>query len=354
MDVLATLDDPLDAELLLSDAFGMAYEAQEEDDDNDIVDVLATLLLEAAETSELPGALELLAVLATVGPDAVAERAQAMVVVRLAAEPDLEHQPWVTTVAALRCTTALALQDAFGDTTEYLVAFSRGAHTHALLWLVDNNVVGGFARDVLVAVDAVEVEHQLRELAAHEELIPVTVNELDQAVLHGRLRSAMELETALPGPPEEESYARTRMLAYGRLRSLPDPAVAEPHSPIDEGERYRIVADFLVSPERRAVRADIQESEDIGHLVQLIVDFAVDVIGGSAYRITPSTAELLLMDWVPENVALDETDTHLFPIVMEAWAAYALRVEPLGPAEVVIDAIAEMAVEFDDLMGFGD
>ena len=82
MKVLATLDDPLDAELLLSDAFGMAYEAQEEDDDSEIVDVLATLLLEAAETSEQPGAWSCCAVLGTVGPDAVAERARAMVDVR--------------------------------------------------------------------------------------------------------------------------------------------------------------------------------------------------------------------------------------------------------------------------------
>ena len=353
MKVLATLEDPLDAELLISDALGMAYEVQEEDDD-EAVEVMATLLLEVAETSERPGALEMLAVLGTVGPDAIAESARAMLAVRLAAEPDLEHQPWVTALELLRCTRALAMQDVFGDTTEYLVAFARGDHTHALLWLVDNNVIGGFARDVLVAGDAAEVEHQLRELAAHEEQIPVTVTELDHGVLHGRLRSAMDLETMTVGPPEEESYARTRMLAYGRLRSLP-PAVFE-DDPVDvsEAERARIVADFVVSPERSEYSKDILETDEIGHLARLIVDHAVDVIGGSPYRITPSTAELFLLDWVPLNFDLDADEVKLMPLVLSAWAAYALRIEPLGPSQVVIDAIAELAPDFDELMGFGD
>ena len=325
----------MDAELLLSDAFGLAYEGQEEDDDNEIVDVLATLLLEAAETAEQPGALELLAVLGTVGPDVVSARARVMVEARRAAEPDLEHQPWVTTLEPLRCTTALAMQDAFGDSTEYLVAFARGGKAHALLWLVDNNVVGGFARDVLVAVDAAEVEQQLRELAAAEDVIPVTVTEIDQAVLHGRLRSAMDLETAVTGPPEEESYARTRMLAYGRLRALPDPVDTELPPPIDDAERDRIVAEFVVSPERSEYPKDILATDDIDHLVRMIIDHAVDIIGGSAYRITPSTAELFLMDWVPLHIELDADEVELLPLVMESWARYALRIEPIGPVDVV-------------------
>jgi len=37
--------------------------------------------------------------------------------------------------------------------------------------------------------------------------------------------------------------------------------------------------------------------------------------------------------------------------VMEWWAAYALRIEPLGPVDVVLDAIAEVAGEFDHLVG---
>ena len=246
------------------------------------------------------------------------------------------------------------MQDAFGDSTEYLVAFSRGGKAHALLWLVDNNVVGGFARDVLVAFDADEVEHQLRELAAGEDVIPVSVTEVDHALLHGRLLRAMDLETMTIGPPGEKSYARTRMLAYGRLRSLPDPTYADDPVDADDAERDRIVADFLVSPERLAVSDELLETDDIGALVRMIIAHAVDVIDGSPYRITPSTAELFLMDWVPGNVQLDERQAHLLPIVMEAWTAYALRIEPLGPAEVVIDTISELAPEFDDLMGFGD
>ncbi len=354
MKVLAALDDPLDAELLVSDAFGLAYEGQQADDKNEIVEVLATVLLEAAAVAEQPGALELLAVLGTVGPDSVSARARVMVEVRRAAEPDLEHQPWVTTLEPLRCTTALAMQDAFGDSTEYLVAFARGDKAHALLWLVDNNVGHGFARDVLVASDADEVEQQLRELAAGEDVIPVTVNEIDLALLHGRLRAAMDLETMTIGPPDEESYARTRMLAYGRLRSLPDPVVEDVPTPTGEAERDRIVADFLMSPELRAFPDDLKETDEVGHLVKLVVDFAVDVIGGSPYRFTPSTAEMLLMDWVPDNAQLDERDVHLLPIVMEAWASYALRIEPLGPVDVVVDTISELATEFDDLMDLGD
>ena len=183
----------------------------------------------------------------------------------------------------------------------------------------------------------------------------MTVTEIDHAVLHGLLRRAMDLETTTIGPPDEESYARTRMLAYGRLRSLPDPVYVHDQAAVDDAERDRIVADFQVSPERLAVSDEVLETDRVGELVRLVIDHAVDVIGGSPYRTTPSTAEMFLMDWVPHNVQPDEREAHLLPIVMlEAWATYALRIEPLGPVDVVVDAIAEASTEFDDLMGSGD
>src|SRR3954452_9718860 len=91
MKVLATLEDPLDAELLLSDAFGMAYESRQ--DGNARVDGLATLLLTAAETADQPGAVEMLAALATVAPEAVAESARARLAVRLSGDSGPLHQP---------------------------------------------------------------------------------------------------------------------------------------------------------------------------------------------------------------------------------------------------------------------
>src|SRR4051794_34611684 len=349
MKVLATLEDPLDAELLVSDAFGMAYEAAR--DDHGIVDGLANLLLAAAETADQPGAVEMLAALRTVAPETVAESARTLLAARLAARPELPRQPWVGTLEPARCTRALAMQDAFADTTEYLVAFSRGGSAHALLWLVDNNVVGGLARDVLVAGDAEEVERQLRDLAAGEDLIPVTITEVDPAVLHGRLRAATDRETLAETSAQAESYARTRMLAYARLRSLPDAVPSDPPRNVDDAERERIVAEFLASPERSQYPKELDEASEIGRLVRLIVDHAADVVGGSPYRITPSTVELFLLDWVPGNATLDEHEEELLPVVMEWWAAYALRIEPLGPVDVVLDAIAEVAGEFDHLVG---
>ena len=125
---------------------------------------------------------------------------------------------------------------------------------------------GGFARDVLVAVDAVEVEHQLRELAAREDADPRDGE---------RDRPSRAAWPASLGDGPRDGAARAagggvvRADAHAGVRTTALAAGPGRRRAADADRRRRSAIGSWPtswsSPERRAAREDIQETDDIGH-----------------------------------------------------------------------------------------
>lgn len=368
--LMSTLADPdqvsslVDAQAMLSHLLGMAY-ASQTFDKQAIVDALCNDLLIVAETSRRPGAVELLATLAGVGGDAVAERADAMVRLRLAEAPRPEIAPWALGPRGLTCTQAYRLVDEYGDVEQYAAVFAHDREVpgdaagdrDALLWLLDTND-NGSARDVFPVDDVDSLLASLRELV--DEPDPdgprPSLQEIDPAELRAHVEAGMALETMTMGPPEEESYADFRALALGRLRLLP-PAAELPER-LGDGARDELLERFLASTEAAGLLTAVEHPEDhnVRFVVRLAIDHAVDYAGGDPLRVSPRSVETLMLDWLPRKAFLDPDDVGWLPDILKAWASFAYqqsgrRTELVGAVHRTVD---EATPEFGRLMGTGE
>ena len=372
--VLQSLGDPsqttcvLDADVLVSELLGIAYVAGGESGAHDAVEAVddfAEELLELAETSEEPGALELLAALASVGPDGIAEAAAAAFEIRRTAQPDRPVAPWVGDYASLVCTGAYRSTDTYGDLTQYVATFGHGPGnpdlpSHLVLWLLDANSNGG-ADDIIVVDDADQAMRRLHQLIDDGDGEMSALAEVDAAELRAAVSLGMDLETMTDGAPEEESYCTLRSLAYGRLRLLPATDEADAAEElVSPEERDAVVEAFRRSPEAADLRAEPAASAEpldddaLRMLAGLAVDFAADYAGGDPLRISPASATMFLLDWVPRQVILDAEDTAALPVVLTAWATYSCRVRERGTPAPIHLAIAEVTDDYLELMASGE
>ncbi len=125
-------------------------------------------------------------------------------------------------------------------------------------------------------------------------------------------------------------------------------------------QRDAVVEAFLRSPEAADLRAEPAASAEpldddaLRMLAGLAVDFAADYAGGDPLRISPASATMFLLDWVPRQVILDAEDTAALPVVLTAWATYSCRVRERGAPAPIHLAIAEVTDDYLELMASGE
>ncbi|HTY72298.1 MAG TPA: hypothetical protein VMI11_07710 [Actinomycetes bacterium] len=349
------LNSPLHAEVELSYALGAAYRVSEAGHRADIEEQLARQLLEEAQVSTSPGARELLAVLASIGPDAVA--AEAMQALTSADQDDSSQRSWLADVGRWECTEALHMSDEDGDVEEWAAFFALpdGTERHGMVWLVDMTA-STWAADAFLVVGHDEVVAHMREDAEREGL---SLEPVDPGLLHRMVRDAMRLTDMSDPAPESETYSEFHALARGRLRCLPPPA--ELPEPLDEQGREALVADFVASTYGQGLLSpadgeEAPEEDSVRFLARLLVDHAVDVTGGEPLRVTPATVETFMLDWVPRKVLLEPDDAGRLPEVTRAWVRYAYAVtgRPDERREATLAAVTTYTPEFGRMVASGE
>lgn len=372
---LSASTDPLEAERFVCAVLGLRY-ASQVTLKVEAVDAEARTMLRSAAASSRAGAHELLAVLASIGPDGVAESAQEELRGRaedLALRGE-ELPPLVAALAQpLRCVGGWRMSEAYGDRTEHLALFVRGDATppHLLMWLVDENQ-GGYAKDVLLDPDGAEMIAEVKVRAAADD--DLRLEEADPADLHAAVRAAMEGETSVMGPAEDEDdYPLLRLLGWSRLRCLPPASALPEPAELTEGEREAILDRFLdsfeVDPMLEGRTLDDAERDLDDELVEraaptpalvrsnasLVLDHACNDLGGP-WRISPETVELFLVDWVPRKALLDPDEVRWLPETFAAWAEWVGRERELTDAqrEEIFDAIEALRFPFYQRMGSGE
>jgi hypothetical protein len=209
---LGQLDDPVDAELWVSDLIGAL--ASSAAGQASLMDALTGSLVPAAEAASTPEALALLRVLGAIGSPALrAVAGQAAARVRAAGVAD---PPWAGTIGSPQVRDCWHYADVGGREESLTMTFAYGDKQHAVCVLIDHRH-GGKVKDAWVAKDA-----GLRadtEQAAWGD--PLVVFEMIEAADAGRrLARAISAGECPEQPDQIDDVVAHRTLLRARLDLL--------------------------------------------------------------------------------------------------------------------------------------
>jgi hypothetical protein len=216
-DVLGQLDDPVDAELWISDLIGaLAASAASQ---ASLMDALTGSLVPAAEAASTPAALALLRAFAAVGSPALrAAAGQAAARVRA---HDVADPPWAGTVGAPQVRDCWHYADVGGRQESLTMTFAYGDKQHAVSVLIDHGR-GGKIKDAWVAKGA-GLRADTEKAAGGDPLVLFEV--IDAADARLRLERAISAGECPEQPDQVDDVVAHRALLHARLDLLAKPAI---------------------------------------------------------------------------------------------------------------------------------
>jgi hypothetical protein len=355
---LAQSLDPLEAEMFASGIVSTWHQDSAIEREEAAV-ALAGLFAGHMASKRSPDALACLIAAAAVAPEREAA-VLAPAIARLHAA-GLTDPAWKDSLRRVRFVEAWRSTDEYGDQDLVMAVFEHlGRPAHGVALLIDHNM-GGMAKEVLVTAEPAELRSDW-VARAPTPIVPLTAQEAAD-----RFATALVAldETFMPDLPDETRYLLP--IASARMRALPRGVVAEglevPHA-----ERQAVIEGFLASPEAgltgaAATRAGHRSrsrpgSEDaagnLRMLASYFVDFACDHGAGDPLRWSPIAVELILTDWFPRKVALEEAAAAAVPDALRRFARYAGRLKDLPEASVAETVTAVGKYESDYLAAMTD
>jgi hypothetical protein len=211
-DVLGQVDDPVDAELWVSDLIGAL--AASAAGHGSLTSALTGALIPAAEATSTPQALALLRVFAAVGWPALraaAGQAAARVSALGVADP-----PWTCSLGAPRVGDCWHYADGGGRQESLTMTFAYGDRQHAVCVLIDHGR-GGQIRDTWVA-KAPGLRAQTERAAAGDPLVVFEM--IDPADAGRRLGHAISSGECPEQPDQVDDVVAHRVLLRARLELL--------------------------------------------------------------------------------------------------------------------------------------
>ena len=210
--VLAGLDDPVDAELWGSDLIGAL--ASSAASHASLMSMLTGSLVPAAETASTPEALALLRVFAAVGSPAL--RAAAGQAAARLRDRDLADPPWAAEIGAPRVGDCWHYADVGGRQESLTISFAYGDQQHAISVLIDHGR-GGKIRDTWVTKGSGLRDDTERE-AGRDPLVVFEM--LGAADARLRLQRAISAGECPEQPDQVDDVVAHRALLRARLDLL--------------------------------------------------------------------------------------------------------------------------------------
>ena len=210
--VLADLDDPVDAELWGSDLIGAL--ASSAASHASLISTLTGSLVPAAETASTPEALALLRVFAAVGSPAL--RAAAGQAAARLRDRDLADPPWAAEIGAPRVGDCWHYADVGGRQESLTMSFAYGDQQHAISVLIDHGR-GGKIRDTWVTKGSGLRDDTERE-ADRDPLVVFEM--LGAADARLRLQRAISAGECPEQPDQVDDVVAHRALLRARLDLL--------------------------------------------------------------------------------------------------------------------------------------
>ena len=211
-DVLSHIHGPADAELWGSDMIGAL--APDAAATPEVMSVLATAIVPAAEESATPEALALLRIFAAIGSAEL--RAAATEAAERVVAAGVPDPSWAATIGAPAIGTCWHYGDVGGRQESVTATFAYGDDEHALSVLIDHGNGGGL-KDVWVG----DARGLLDKTYLAAEADPLVVFEtIDAATAGKRLRQAISAGEDPEKPDQADALTAHRALLHARVRLL--------------------------------------------------------------------------------------------------------------------------------------
>ena len=218
-DVLSHIHGPVDAELWGSDMIGALSSGAA--GGPEVMTVLATAIVPAAEESSTPEALALLRIFGAIGSAelrSAATEAAGRVVAAGVPDPD-----WAATIGSPTVGECWHYSDVGGRQESVTATFAYGDAAHALSVLIDHGSGGGL-KDVWVG----DADGLLDKTWLAAEADPLVVFEtIDAAKAGERLAQAISAGEHPDKPDQADDLTAHRALLHARVRLLAETAAAE-------------------------------------------------------------------------------------------------------------------------------
>jgi hypothetical protein len=317
--------DAFAAELVVSRLCGTVWAAQEGRRDGATEEAFGLGLVEFARTYRTPTTVAVLRTLAVVAPIREVRLHAAQAADALAADglPDPRWSPPAGAVTPGRC---WAYEDVYGDESTVICEYGYGpdlrrAERHAIMVRVDH-VTYSVAAGAQLSREVDAVVRDLRNEA--KTCAPMfTLRQVEpawaRAVLERALARTDLIDTVAVGPGLDE----LRALFLGRINVLPTaPGVLAPESaPPTAAARAALVADFIGSPEARG----LPDPAMAARVADLILDFSGDRDPGQPLRVSPTTWDMFVWEWLPVAAPTVGGDHATLRAVLGAWSRWAAR-----------------------------
>src|SRR5215469_11851785 len=218
-DVLAHIHGPVDAELWGSDMIGAL--ASDAAGAPEVMTVLATAIVPAAEESATPEALALLRIFGAIGSAEL--RIAATEAARRVVAAGVPDPSWAATIGAPAVGKCWHYGDIGGRQESVTATFAYGDDEHALSVLIDHGKRGGL-KDVWVG----DADGLLDKTWLAADADPLVVFEtIDAANTRERLEQAISAGEHPDKPDQADAVRAHRAFLHARVRLLDETAPAE-------------------------------------------------------------------------------------------------------------------------------
>lgn len=238
---------------------------------------------------------------------------------------------WATGAGQVRCTTALASQNMWGDKTQYLALFEYDSGAvgpdHLVVVTVDH--ASGQVDELGVLAPGRSALAGVRE-SADEYL---TLTPVDPAALRADVAEAIGRTDAAPelrGPEYVSQWA------FVLARALALPAGGQPRRGMPEPERDRLVREFIDGPGSELALARSLDSAVIVAGTRLLIDWAVDAGNRDPLKWSPTAVETFLLGWMPAQTGVRPEVASWLPEILTAFIEYAGVRRGLPPETVLV------------------
>ncbi len=190
-----------------------------------------------------------------------------------------------------------------------------GGHELTAIVYIDHNM-GTLVKDAFVVPEPVgELVERMLAVGADPD---TEARDLDPADARARITEAIELGAISFPPMESDTWPACRPLVEWAVAMLPEGGTGYRRPEWDDAGRHELAQRFLASS-----FGTVLDDPDHVDLLELLLWFGTDYGPGDPLRWSPTSVEILLLDWIPRKIVAEVPYLAKAPEVLRAFVRFS-------------------------------